>query len=58
MSKEEIERWLYNFDNLIDCNQIPKNDVSDYVFYHKQITLDNFLSIGREIIRQSLENNN
>lgn len=56
-SREEIEKYLSDWDNLADTGWFnnPNNDISDYTFHHKNYSnLRDFLSKGREIIRQRL----
>jgi hypothetical protein len=51
---DEIEKYLDDLDNLLDTGWFPKDSVKDCVFYHKDMTLYEFVSKGREYIRQYL----
>ena len=51
---KEIEHYLSDLDNLLETGHFPKSIVKDYVFYHKDLNLKEFIQKGREIIRQSL----
>jgi len=54
MDIKEIEEWLSDFDNLQETGYFPKVKIKEAVFYHKEMGLNEFLSKGREIIRQTL----
>ncbi len=51
MEKKEIENYLSDLDNLIDTEHFEKDDISDYVFHHKELNKKDFVIKGREIIR-------
>tara|TARA_R110002051_G_C8603507_1_gene480804 strand:- start:63 stop:278 length:216 start_codon:yes stop_codon:yes gene_type:complete len=56
-SKEEIEKYLSDWDNLEDTGWFnnPNKNIADHTFHHKKCDdLKQFLSKGREIIRQRL----
>ena len=49
---KDLENYLNDLDNLIDTGWFPKDSVKECVFYHKDLTLRDFVSKGREYIRQ------
>jgi len=51
---KELEQYLNDLDNLLDTGHFPKESVKDYTFYHKDLTLKEFVQKGRELIRESL----
>jgi hypothetical protein len=51
---KELENYLNDLDNLIDTGWFPEESVKDCTFYHKDLTLRDFVSKGREYIRQYL----
>jgi hypothetical protein len=51
---KDLENYLNDLDNLIDTGWFPKDSVKEYVFFHKDLTLREFVSKGREYIRQYL----
>jgi DNA-binding transcriptional MerR regulator len=56
-SKEEIEKYLSDWDNLEDTGWFnnPNKNIAEYTFHHKKCDdLKQFLAKGREIIRQRL----
>jgi hypothetical protein len=53
-NQQEVEEYLIDLDNLIDTGHFRKESVRDFTYYHKDMTLRDFVSKGREIIRQSL----
>lgn len=57
--EKQIEDYLSDFDNLIDCAQIGSEEtiVTDYVYNHKGMTSRDFLLKGREFIRILLMTN-
>ena len=48
----DLEKYLDDLDNLIDTGWFPQVSVKDCTFYHKDLTLRDFVSKGREYIRQ------
>ncbi len=54
MNIKELEQYLSDFDNLKDTDHFPEIKIQDYVHYHKEMSLEEFLMKGREIIRQTL----
>jgi len=56
VSDEEIEQYLNDLDNLIETGHFPKKSLKDYTFYHKDLTLKEFIQKGREFIRKQLTN--
>lgn len=53
---KDLENYLNDLDNLIETGWFPKDSVEECVFYHKDLTLRDFISKGREYIRQYLMN--
>lgn len=53
MNKNEIEKYLSDFDNLIECKAIKNDNIGEYTFDHKEMDLYEFLAKGREIIREA-----
>ena len=51
---KNLENYLNDLDNLIDTGWFPKDSVKECTFYHKDLTLRDFVSKGREYIRQYL----
>ena len=51
---KDLENYLNDLDNLIDTGWFPKDSVKECTFYHKDLTLRDFVSKGREYIRQYL----
>ena len=51
---KDLENYLNDLDNLIDTGWFPKDSVKESTFYHKDLTLSDFVSKGREYIRQYL----
>jgi hypothetical protein len=51
---KDLENYLNDLDNLIDTGWFPKDSVKEFTFYHKDLTLREFVSQGREYIRQYL----
>ena len=51
---KEIEQYLSDLDNLIETGHFKKESVKDYTFFHKDLTLKEFIQKGRELIRESL----
>ena len=51
---EKAEKYLSDFDNLKETGHFPKIDIKDFTYYHKDLTLEEFLCLGREIIRLKL----
>ena len=51
---KEIEQYLNDLDNLIETEHFPEESVKDYTFYHKDLTLKEFIQKGRELITESL----
>ena len=45
---EELEKYLSDFDNLSETGHFQEIEIKDYVFHHKEMTLKEFLSKGRE----------
>ena len=54
MKREEIEQYLNDLDNLLDTGHFSKESVKGYTFYHKDLTLKEFVQKGRELIRESI----
>jgi hypothetical protein len=52
ISVEEIEHYLSDLDNLIETGHFSRESVKDHTFYHKDMVLMEFVSKGREFIRQ------
>jgi len=50
--KEDIKKYLNDFDNLSECGFFSGAFIDDHVFYHKGLTLYQFLQVGRELIRE------
>ena len=53
INKKEMEKFLSDFDNLIECKVIKNEEISDFTHYHKGMNLYEFLAKGREIIREA-----
>ena len=57
---KEIENYLDDLDNLMDTGWFDEENTEesfkDYTFYHRDITFYEFISKGREIIRQHYVN--
>jgi len=51
---KELENYLDDLTNLIDTGWFLPDPVKDCVFHHKGMTLTEFVSQGREYIRQYL----
>jgi hypothetical protein len=51
---EELIKYLDDLDNLIDTGWFPEDIVSDCVFYHKELTLRNFIQNGRKYLGEYL----
>lgn len=52
--KTEKQKYLDDLDNLIQTGHFPNDSIEESTFYHKEMTLKQFIQFGREIIRQSL----
>jgi hypothetical protein len=50
--KNKIEEYLSDLDNLLDTKHFHDRDISEWVFYHKGMTLEDFIHVGRELMRQ------
>ena len=48
----EIDQYLNDLDNLMDTGHFSNDSVRDYTFHHKEMGLKQFVSKGRELIRQ------
>ena len=48
----EIDQYLNDLDNLIDIGHFSNDSVRDYTFHHKEMGVKQFISKGREFIRQ------
>jgi hypothetical protein len=53
-TEKVIKEYLNDLDNLIDTGHFPKESIKDYTFWHKDMTLRDFICKGRELIRQSI----
>lgn len=53
MKVEDLDQWLDDFDNLVETGHFDNKKIKDYVHHHKEMDMKQFLSKGREIIRQS-----
>lgn len=51
---KELEKYLDDMDNLIDTGFFSYDTISDFTFYHKEWSLRDFVTKGREYIRQYL----
>lgn len=51
---KEVKQYLDDLDNLIETGHFPKKSVRGFTFYHKDLTLKEFVQKGRELIRQSV----
>lgn len=51
---KDLENYLNDLDNLIDTGWFSKDSVKEFTFYHKDLTLHDFVSKGREYVRQYL----
>jgi hypothetical protein len=51
---KDLENYLNDLDNLIDTGWFPQDSVKDCTFFHKDLTLRDFVQKGREYIRQYL----
>ena len=51
---KDLENYLNDLDNLIDTGWFSKDSVKECTFYHKDLTLRDFISKGREYIQQYL----
>lgn len=51
---KDLENYLDDLDNLIDTGWFPKVSIKECTFYHRDLTLRDFVSKGREYIRQYL----
>jgi len=51
---KDLENYLNDLDNLIDTGWFPKDSVKECTFYHKDLTLRDFVQKGREYIGQYL----
>lgn len=51
---KNLENYLNDLDNLIDTNWFPNDNVTEFTFHHEGFTLRDFVSKGREYIRQYL----
>ncbi len=49
-----LEKYLDDLDNLLETGWFPDDKIEEAVFYHKELTLKEFVSKGREIIRQRI----
>lgn len=49
-TKSQLEKYIDDLDNLIDTGWFPNDDVSEHTFYHKGMTLKQFVSKGRTIL--------
>ncbi len=46
----ELEKYIDDLDNLLDTGWFKNEDISDFTFYHKGMTLKQFISKGRRIL--------
>lgn len=51
---KELEKYLDDLDNLIDTGWFPEDSVEQCTFYHKKLTLRDFVQRGRKYIGQYL----
>lgn len=51
---KEIEQYLHDLDNIKETGHFSNISVRDYTFYHKDMTVVDMVSKGREYIRQLL----
>ena len=51
---KELEKYLNDLDNLIDTGHFTDESVKDFTFYHKDLSVKEFIKKGREFIRQYL----
>ena len=48
---KDISNYLNDFDNLFDTGFFNGRNTGEYAFYHKHMTMREFISKGREFIR-------
>ena len=53
--EKEIKNYLSDLDNLLETEHFESIDITDYVKHHKVFNLREFVSKGRELIRQRLD---
>lgn len=53
---KELQRYIDDLDSLMQTGWFPNKKVTDYTFYHRAMSLREFISKGREIIREYLMN--
>lgn len=53
MSANELDQWLDDFDNLVETGHFENQQIKEHVHYHEEMDMKQFLSKGREIIRQA-----
>lgn len=51
IKNKEIENYLSDLDNLIDCGHFEEDEIKDFTFYHKEMNKKDFVIKGREVIR-------
>lgn len=57
-TKKELEKYLSDLSNLIDTGWFNNDQIKDCVFYHKEMTLKQFVSLGRRYLSQSIKDLN
>ena len=53
MNAKQLDQWLDDFDNLVETGHFENKKIEQHVHHHKEMDMKQFLSKGREIIRQS-----
>ena len=48
--KSQLEKYIDDLDNLINTGWLSNEDISEFTFYHKGMTLKQFISKGRQIL--------